>query len=150
MADEEPKIFIDEDWKAQVQREKEVARAQVAASQAPETAPPGGETGERDVEPSSFASLVQTLTAQTLFALGVIAPKDAKQVYVDIHEAKFLIDTLMMLREKTKGNLTPEEQGLLANTLSELQQGYVIRAQQVHDAAMKQAGVDMTNLRPKP
>lgn len=150
MADEEPRIFIDEDWKAQVLREKEAARAQAAAAaQTPETGASKDEAGEREPEPSSFASLVQSLAMQALFALGAIVPKDAKQVYVDIQEAKYWIDTLMMLREKTKGNLTPEEQGLLTSTLSELQHGYVVRAQQVHEAAMKQAGVDMTDSRPK-
>jgi hypothetical protein len=78
---------------------------------------------------------------QAMVALGVMAPKDAKEVLVDLNEAKYLIDMLMMLRDKTKGNLTPKEQGFLSETLAELQQGYVVRSQQVQEAALRNAGV---------
>mgnify|MGYP001766472333 FL=1 len=84
---------------------------------------------------------------QGLIALGVIGPKDAKEVYVDIASARFIIDTLMMLREKTSGNLTPDETGHLSSALAELQRFYVARAQQVQEPALKQAGVDLNNLR---
>jgi hypothetical protein len=141
MADE-PKIFIDEDWKAQVQREKEEAQ------QKSESDPPKGEADEAVAQPGepSFAGLLQSLAAQCAYALGLIAQQDAKQVMVDIVEAKYCIDTLMMLRGKTKGNLTPEEEGLLANMIAELQQVYVVRAQQVQEAELKKAGIDLGNL----
>ncbi len=141
MADE-PKIFIDEDWKSQVQREKEQAR-QVTESGEVET-PAEPDEGLRPDE-ATFATLVQSLATQCAFALGLIAQRDAQQVMVDVVEAKFCIDTLIMLRVKTKGNLTPEEEGLLTNTVGELQQIYVVRAQQVQEAALKQAGIDLSN-----
>jgi len=152
MADEEKKIFIDEDWKAQVAREKEQARTK--AEQAPEEAatPAEGAQGEAaspeegPVE-ANFTGLVNMLAAQGLMALGVIAAQDAKEVYVDIASARFVIDTLMMLREKTKGNLTSEEEGHLNGALGDLQRFYVARAQQVQEQAMKQSGVDLNNLR---
>jgi hypothetical protein len=62
---------------------------------------------------------------------------------VNLDEARYCIDTLVMLREKTAGNLTDEERGILTQTLSELQQVYVVRAQQVQEATMKQAGIDL-------
>lgn len=138
MADE-PKIFIDEDWKAQVQREREEARKK---------AEDGGGTGEpvaeeRAAEEPTFAGIVQYFATQCAFALGLIAERDAKQVMVNLVEAKYCIDTLMVLRTKTKGNLTPEEEGLLANTIGELQHVYVVRAQQVQEAALKKAGIDL-------
>jgi len=143
MADE-PKIFIDEDWKSQVQREKEQAR-QAAASEEPEPAAEGEAAPPVAEGEASFVSLVQSLATQCAFSLGLIAPRDTQQVMVDVLEAKFCIDTLMMLRDKTKGNLTPEEEGLLTNTIGELQQIYVVRAQQVQEAALKQAGIDLAN-----
>ncbi len=143
MADE-PKIFIDEDWKAQVQREKEEAQHKA------ESAPEEGEAGEGETMPEpgepSFAGLLQSLAAQCAYALGLIAQKDANQIMVDIVEAKYCIDTLMMLRAKTKGNLTPEEEGMLANMIAELQQVYVVRAQQVQETELKKAGIDLGNL----
>jgi hypothetical protein len=141
MADEQPKIIVDEDWKAQVQREKEEAAKKAQAQQeAPER---DGGAAPHPPEEASFAALVQTLAMQCAFALGLIAQRDAKQVMVDIVEAKYMIDTLMMLRTKTKGNLTPKEEGVLANTIADLQQAYVMRSQQVQEAALKQAGIDL-------
>ena len=139
MADE-PKIFIDEDWKAQVQREKEQAR------QTADTSAPEGDAGaaEPQADEPSFAGLLQSLAAQCAYSLGLIAQRDAQQVMVDLVEAKYCIDTLIMLRGKTKGNLTPEEEGLLTNTIGELQQVYVVRAQQVQEAQLKQAGIDLS------
>ena len=132
--DEGPKIIIDEDWKARAQREKEEAARQ--AGKQPE---PAGDKAEP--EPVSFPGLVNMFSMQGLIALGVLVPRDAKEVMVDLDEAKYIIDMLMMLRDKTKGNLTPEEQGLLTESLAQLQQAYVLRAQQLQESAMREAGL---------
>jgi hypothetical protein len=147
MEDEPRKIFIDEDWKAQVQREREQAKIE---PQQPAVAKQGEEAGpEGEEAPSAFAALIQSVAAQCAFALGLIAPPDTKQVMVNLEEARYCVDTLVMLREKTKGNLTPEEQGLLSQTLAELQQVYAVRSQQIQEAQLKQAGVDLKKP-PKP
>lgn len=146
MADE-PKIIIDEDWKSQVQREKEEAEKAVTAQEG--VVETDEEAGQEPEEANPFMSLVHSLAAQCLLALGAIAPPDAKQITVDIEQARYLVDTLMMLREKTKGNLTPEEEGFLTEALAELQRGYVVRAQQVQDAAFRNAGIDPKNLKNK-
>ena len=101
-----PKIIIDEDWKAQVQREKEEADAKIEDEPEPSEAEVGEEEG-LEAE-NSFAALVQSLAAQCMLALGLIAPPDVKEVTLDIGQAKYVIDILLMLRDKTKGNLTPE------------------------------------------
>ncbi len=141
MAEEERKIIIDEDWKAQVQREKEEVSAK--AKEKPKEAEPRA----AEAADASFSALVQSLAAQCAFALGLIAPPDTKQVMVNIDEARYCIDTLIMLRTKTKGNLTADEERVLTQTLAELQQVYVARAQQVQEAALKQSGVDLKNPR---
>jgi len=147
MEDEPRKIFIDEDWKAQVQREKEQAKAE---PEQPPVAKQGDEAGpEGEEAASAFAALIQSVAAQCAFALGLIAPPDTKQVMVNLEEARYCVDTLVMLREKTKGNLTPEEQGILSQTLAELQQVYAVRSQQIQEAQLKQAGIDLKNP-PKP
>ena len=134
MADE-PKIIIDEDWKSQVQREKEEAAKK--AEEAPEEQAP-------EAEEASFEGLISGLAMQAMIALGVLAPRDAKEVMVDLRGAKYVIDLLIVLRDKTKGNLTPEEQGYLAESLADLQNTYVLRSQQLQDAALRQAGIDLT------
>ena len=143
MADEEPKIFIDEDWKAQVQREKE----QVAAPPAGDASAPTEDAVSPDDEPANFIALVSSLATQCMYALGLIGQQEGGQVMVDIQGAKFLIDLLLVLRDKTKGNLTGDEEGAIAEAISELQRAFVVRAQQVQEASMKEAGIDMSNLR---
>ena len=96
---------------------------------------------EQDADPI-FGSLVAGLAAQTMLALGLMAPADSQEVMIDIAQAKQLIDTLMMLREKTKGNLTDTEDGQLTEAISELQRVYVARAQQAQEATLQQAGID--------
>ncbi len=142
MADEEkPKIIIDEDWKTQVQREKEEAQKKAGEASPDEKAAPA------EAEEASFEGLVSGLAMQAMIALGVLAPRDAKEVMIDLRGAKYVIDLLMVLRDKTKGNLTPEEQGYLAESLADLQQTYVLRSQQLQEASLRQAGID-PNLKP--
>ncbi|MEA3364563.1 MAG: DUF1844 domain-containing protein [Candidatus Hydrogenedentes bacterium] len=152
MTDEKKKILIDEDWKAQVAREKEEARAKTEqkGTEAPQAAAedkPEAETPKEGPVEANFTTLVSSLATQGLLALGIIAPQDTKEVYVDIATARFVIDTLMMLREKTKGNLTPEESANLTSTVADLQRFYVARAQQVQKQSLEGAGVDLNNLR---
>ena len=64
MADDESRIIIDEDWKSQVQREKEEAKK--SSDEKP------AEDGDSDQEEASaFTMLVTTLGAQALMALGL-------------------------------------------------------------------------------
>jgi hypothetical protein len=132
MTEEAPKIIIDEDWKAKVEREKreaaEAAPADIEAQDDAESATP------------SFDRLVSSLAMQVMIALGAVGPRDAKEVVVDLEEARYLIDILMILREKTKGNLTPKEEGHLTGTLADLQNGFVVRSQQMQEANLRNMG----------
>lgn len=129
--DDEPKIIVDEDWKARVQREKEEAARKAAQSQEQ------GTESEEEEEQSLFSSLVDRLALEGAMALGLIAPKDTKEVMIDLNLAQWIIDVLMDLREKTRNNLEPEEQGKLTATLADLQRVFVLRSQQVHEAMLK-------------
>ena len=120
--EQEKKIIIDEDWKQQAQKEKEILAAQEEAEK----------KDERQQEPShgplpegNFAALVSMLTTQALFALGLLKIKGQEERKPDLEMAKYNIDMLQVLEEKTRGNLTEEEEAVLVNTLSELRMGYV-------------------------
>ena len=139
MGDEEPKIIVDEDWKAQVQRERE--QAQKAKEEAPEP-----ETDE-EASVTPFMGLVQTLVAQALLALGLIGPPDAEEVLVDLNQAQWIIDILMDLREKTKDRLDSNENSMLTQGISELQQAYLARAQQAQEATFRGAGINPNSLK---
>ena len=125
MSDDTPEIFIDEGWKNQVEREKELL----------EVVPP---KENAVAEFTLFEELVSTLSAQTLFALGLMVQEGQAQVTVDLDAAKHMIDTLMMLRDKTANNLSPEESTNLEQAISELQRVFAARIQQA-----QQAGADI-------
>jgi hypothetical protein len=163
MADEQPSLHIDTDWKKQAQEEKrrlaEEEQKRAAASKAPEpapAAPPGapeaGPTGaaragpaargraggaaarggdrERPAAPqASFASLVQSLATQVLYYLGDLAPRGAEP-NVNLDMAKYNVDLMQILEEKTRGNLTPEEQQMLDGALYETRMRFVSVASQ--------------------
>ena len=120
---EEKKIIVDEDWKEQAKKEKDVLAEKEEAEQPLKTEE---ETGRRGPLPKGdFAALISMLVTQALFALGLIQVEgqDKKEPELDI--AKYNIDMLETLEEKTKGNLTEAEQKVLTNTLSEVRMAYV-------------------------
>ncbi len=119
---EEKKIIVDEDWKQQAQREKEMLAAQEEAEQVNEKE----EDESRGPLPEgNFAALISMLTTQALFSLGLLQIKGQDKREPDLEMAKYNIDMLQTLEEKTKGNLTKEEERVLSNTLNELRMGYV-------------------------
>jgi len=122
MAEEEKKIIIDEDWKKEAQKEKEVLAAQEDAEKkkAKASRPRHG-----PLPKGNFAALVSMLVTQTLFSLGLLEIEGQEKREPDLALAKYNIDMLETLQEKTKGNLTKEEEKLLENTINEIRMGYV-------------------------
>ena len=119
---QEKKIIIDEDWKKEAQKEKEILAAKEEADKK--------ETLEEDkhrgpLPKGNFAALISMLTTQALFALGVLQIKGQEEKEPDLEMAKYNIDMLETLEEKTKGNLPEEEQKVLENTLNEVRMAYV-------------------------
>ncbi len=121
----EKKIIVDEDWKEQAQREKEV----LAAALEKEKEQPRRQLPEK----ASFVLLASSLATQAIMALGDLPgdlsadAKDpaAKKPEVHLDEARFHIDMLEMLEQKTKGNLTADEARLLQGVLFDLRMRYV-------------------------
>jgi hypothetical protein len=73
----------------------------------------------------NLAALISMLATQALFALGLLQIKGQEGREPDLELAKYNIDMLETVEEKTRGNLTEEEQSVLSTTLSELRMGYV-------------------------
>ena len=67
---------------------------------------------------------VASLYMTTLMQLGLAAPQGTKPE-VDLIGARQTIDTLSLLQDKTKGNLTPAEDNMLRNCLYELRMAYL-------------------------
>src|SRR5438105_12339232 len=76
--------------------------------------------------PASFEFLALSLRAQAEFQLGLMHfGSEEEKPEPDLDLARHSIDLLAILQEKTKGNLTLEEQRLLENTLTELRFRYL-------------------------
>lgn len=73
----------------------------------------------------SFASLVLSLNTTALFHLGELAHPESGEKAVDLGLVKHTIDTLVLLRDKTQGNLDNDENQLLSNVLYDLKMRYV-------------------------
>jgi hypothetical protein len=142
MADEKTSLHIDADWKKQAQEEKRKLAEQAAAVKAKEPAPLPGSAAESapsaagkgprargQMPPANFATLVQSILTQALFYLGDLASRGGEPV-VNLDMAKHQIDTLGVLEEKTRGNLSEEEQRLLDTVLYEARMRYVSVASQ--------------------
>jgi hypothetical protein len=117
------KLIIDEDWKSQVEAEKEAAR-RAEESEKPAEAP--SSTGPRGpLPPASLTFLVSTLYLQGAIALGLLPNPVSNKAEMQLDQAKHAIDLLTMLQQKTEGNRTPEESGELDVALHELRLAYV-------------------------
>ncbi|MDR3256207.1 MAG: DUF1844 domain-containing protein [Endomicrobium sp.] len=76
-----------------------------------------------DVNPYLF-NLITMFTSSAWCQLGKMQnPVDGK-IKKDLQNAKVTIDMLLMLRDKTKGNLTNKEEEMLTSTISNLQINY--------------------------
>lgn len=99
---------IDEKWKEQAEEQKKATL--------PEEAP---------VFELDFSGFITSLGLQAMIFLGEIPNPATQKKEENFVQAKFIIDTLIMLRDKTKGNLNPEETNLLDNFIYELQMKFV-------------------------
>lgn len=108
--EENLKKKVDETWKEQAKTESETVTASEEPIKIPE---------------ADFKFFATTLGMQAWIALGIIPNPMTKKAEENFNQAKFIIDTLDMLKEKTKGNLDKEESGLLEDMLYELRLAYV-------------------------
>ena len=126
MSDEKPKIIIDEDWKSQVEAEKAAAKE---GETSPESGAEASDAAPSDVDPpmppASFAMLIQSLVAEAMIALGQLPHPASGEIMPRRNQAKYLIDTIEMLHEKTLGNVAAEESAGVEQLLHQLRMAFV-------------------------
>ena len=111
MAEEEKKIIVDDDWKAEAKQEKERLAK---------------ETAEREPLPDpSFAELINMIAMQAMVGLGGMSGPGGERIPPNLEVAKHYVDMLQILDDKTKNNLTDEEKHLLDQLLYEMRMRYV-------------------------
>ncbi|HWE03141.1 MAG TPA: DUF1844 domain-containing protein [Tepidisphaeraceae bacterium] len=151
MAEEPMSLHIDTDWKKQAQEEKrrlaeeqEKQRAAQAQARAAAPAQPGiapvagappatrdaaGRRTGRETLQASFGSVVNSILTQAMLYLGEIAPQ-GQEPTVNLDMAKYQVDVLAILEDKTKNNLTGEEQHLLDSALYDVRTRFINTASQ--------------------
>ena len=93
-------------------------------SRRPGSAPPP--PPERELPPVDFTTLVMSLSTSAMAALGLVAdPRSGERTECNLPLARHTIDLLALLEEKTRGNLTGEEERLLGQVLYDLRMCYV-------------------------
>lgn len=124
---EEKKIIVDEDWKALAQKEKAILKKE---EEELEHKAEKKEQERRPVPEADFPGLISMITTQAYYALGVIGTEQDKERPPDLAIAKYNIDMLEIIDEKTKGNLTEDEAKLLESTLHQLRMIFVQLSEQ--------------------
>ena len=122
-----PKIIVDSDWKSQAQAEKE----KLAAEEQAKNAAPGAGAAEGQLPEADFRGLVGMLATQAIMYMGGMADRTTGQAVFDPEYSRHMIDLLSVLEEKTKGNVSEEEDRELRGVLHELRSRYVELAQMV-------------------
>ena len=122
---------------------REAAKVPATPSEAPKTAaaPPSAETPNRI---AAFENLVRMLGSNAAMVLGAYADPRTGQPMIDPEAARELIDMLDALHEKTKGNLSPEEDTLLLDLLGKLKMTYL----EVNQAVAAEAAKAKAKARP--
>lgn len=107
-------------------QEKEPASEPASAEERPPSPDTANNTPERPLPGIDFSTFVLSLSTSALYHLGLVPdPETGKPGPVHRELARQTIDTLDLLREKTRGNLDAEEQKLLEGLLYELRMRFV-------------------------
>lgn len=79
----------------------------------------------KDQMEASFSTLIMSLGSSTIMSLGLAQNPQTGKTEKDLNIAKFNIDLLLMLKDKTNNNLTEDEEKFLKALVNDLQIKYV-------------------------
>jgi len=82
------------------------------------------EEGMAEEKINLFLALVTSLASTCWMQLGKVPNPVSNKIEKDLENAKFTIELLRTLKEKTKGNLTEEEERLLLSVITDLELNY--------------------------
>ena len=119
---------VDEAWKEQARKEREQGGQQEAEAEPKEPQAEAGaspDEAEAPMPEPEISVIISSLATQALIGLGVMGHPISKKKEVDTESAKFSIDLLQVLQDKTKGNLTDLEKRFLETLLHDLRMKFV-------------------------
>ena len=117
---DEKKIIIDEDWKQEAKKEKDVLAAEEEQKKEEQQTQHRGPLPKGDL-----AALISMLTTQAFFSMGAFKIEGQEDREPDLELARYNIDMLETIEEKTKGNLSEQEEKVLKDTLNQVRMAYV-------------------------
>lgn len=136
MAEQEEKGFVIKDRRSFDEKgklkEAEQAREEESLKGEERGEKPRAEKKERESSPLpevNFNSLIFSLSSSALFHLGEIADPQTNEKKKDLPLAKHAIDTIAMLEERTKGNLSDDEAKFIDSVLTDLRWRFVKAAE---------------------
>ncbi len=106
----------------------EERRSQPSGTPPPETGERRRTMADKATNPGSpFTNFIEPLIAQGYMSLGMLRNPYQPQSKIDVGAARQMIEILTLLKEKTEGNLTADEDDFLETHLGELKLAYVQR-----------------------
>ncbi len=102
------KIKVDQKWKEQVEKEKKTCQDQKESYHKP-----------------TFRIFISSLSMQAMIALGRLENPVTKKNEKNLDQARYLIDTLEIIENKTKNNLDQDEKKILEESLFSLRMVYI-------------------------
>lgn len=90
-------------------------------------------------DPASFVNFLSTLATNAAAALGAMPHPATGQRTLDLETGKYWLDVLAMLKDKTQGNLHPQESRLLEGLLGDLRMQYVHLVRAAEEKLKQQA-----------
>jgi len=72
-----------------------------------------------------FSYVVETFRSSASISLGKIKNPVTKKIDINLEQAEYYLDILLMLQKKTKNNLTEYEEQMLINIVSELKMNFI-------------------------
>jgi hypothetical protein len=123
---EEEKGFVFKDRRKLSQTEEESGQEKMTPEEAPRASEETKESPPYPLLPEvNFSTFIVSLSTEILFHLGEIPHPETGERQKNLPLAKHAIDTLVMLQEKTRGNLTEEEKKLLESMLYDLRMCFI-------------------------
>ncbi len=119
-------------------KEPTAASAGGAKSEAAEAFPAPLPAADAPKRSPAFENLVRSLAQNAAMLLGGYADPRTGQPMLDLEGAKEMIDMLDVLREKTRGNLAPEEDTLLLDVGGNLKLAFMEMTKAATAAAMQE------------
>lgn len=122
---------VDESWKEQAEKEKQnvgQAPPQPKPGAAPIPPQPAASDEREGMPEARFDLFVSGLAMEALIALGDMPHPVTRRQSVNLQQAKYLIDVLGIIEEKTRGNLSVDESKLLQDALYQLRMRYLSKS----------------------